>query len=181
MALATYTKSCSKNVAGNGLFYLTEASNINTVTISAGEVTALTLYTAKAFSVIDNDLDSLIRSQEGTGSGDKFSYMHKIEAKFSKLSTALNTLRNAIADASPCGMVAMVKDGNGTWWLVGYNAVDGVERALKAKTDSDTSGNAPDDEAGGMATITLECKSGYLDLPIKSTSTVTTAGVTAGT
>lgn len=181
MALANYSKTCSKNVSGNGLFYLTEASNILTVTINSGEVTALTLATGKSFSVIDNDLDSLIRSQEGTGSGDKFSYVHKIEAKFSKLSTSLNTLRNAIADASPCGMVALVKDSNGTWWLVGYNATDGTERALKAKTDSDTSGAAPDDEAGGMATITLECKSGYLDLPVKSTSTVSVSGITATT
>jgi hypothetical protein len=181
MALANYSKTCTKNVGGCGLFYLLEVADLNVVTISNGEVTALTLKTAKTFKVIDNDLDTLIRSQEGAGSGNKFAYNHKIEAKFSKPSTALNTLRDAIVDASACGLIALTKDGNGTWWMTGYNATDGIERALRIKTDSDTTGGAPDDEAGSMCTISLECKSGYLDLPIKSTSTVAIGGITAAT
>lgn len=177
MAIADYVKTCSKNVAGNSTLWLTEAENISSVTIVTGEITVITMKTGKEWQPYDNDLDSLIRSQEGSGNGNNISYTHKIEAKFSKLSPALNTARTALADASVCGILALVKDSNGVWWLVGYNPSDLTKRALKLMTDSDTSGGAPDDEEGGKASIVLESKSGYLDIPVKSTSTVAVGGI----
>ena len=179
MALANYTKSCLKNIAGNSLLYVTEASNVTTVTVSNGEVTALTMETSKTFKTVAMDIDTLQRTEEGKGFGTNIYYTHKIEATFSYLSTALRTFRNALADASPCGMIALVKDGNGTWWLVGYNEVDTTNRGLQLVQDNTTSGKKASEEAGGKASIILQSEDGYADLPVKSTSTVAVSGITA--
>jgi len=175
MALANYAKACSKNTGGNSTFYIVESSKVASATVTAGEITALTLTTGSVFFTVDFDQDTLIRTQEGTGSGDKISYVHRIEAMFSQLTVALNTFRDSLADESACGLVAMVKDGNGTWWVVGYNETDLATRGLKMIQDNDTSGGAPADEDGGKASIILESNSGFLDLPVNGT--VTTSGV----
>lgn len=173
MALATYAKSCVKNVAGNSQIWLTEAANITSITIVAGEVTVFTMSGVTKFLEVEPDRDVLLRTQEGAGIGSNISYTHKIEMKFSKLSTGVNTLRNSLADASPCGIVAVVKDSNGTYWLVGWNASDLGTRGLELRTDNDTSGLIATDAEGGKASIVLETISGYLDLPL------TAAGVTS--
>jgi hypothetical protein len=98
---------------------------------------------------------------------------------FSKPSLALNTLRDSLANGSPCGILAIVTDGNGTSWLVGYNATDGSNRALYLATDSLNSGAAPADDGSQAITLALECNSGYLSLPFDATIGATISGGTA--
>lgn len=179
MALANYTKTCSKNVPGNSLLWLIAASEIGSVTVVTDEITALTVTTGATFKTFDVDQDTLVRMEEGTGTGFNISYVHSIEAAFSKPTKELRTALNAIADASPCGMVAIMRDGNGLYWVVGYNEVDLGTRGLKLVSDSTTSGAAPDDAEGSKSNIRLETKSGYKALPVKSTSTVAVSGITA--
>ena len=173
MAIAVYTKACSKNTPGNSQIWIAEAPNITSITITAGEAAAFTMDSGKKFLEAQADIDKLTRSQEGTGTGSNISYLHKIEMVFSKLALGLNTFRDSLADASPCGMVAVTKDSNGTYWLTGWNANDLGNRGLELRTDNDTSGAAPTDEDSGASTITLETTSGSLDLPLS------TAGVTS--
>jgi len=97
------------------------------------------------------------------------SYVHAIEFSLSKPSAAMRTSINAIADASPCGMVAIMRDGNGLYWLVGYSATDLASRGLRLVGDNFTSGTAPDDEEGSKDVIRLESKSGFKALPITGT------------
>jgi hypothetical protein len=177
MSLAGLTRVCAKNTAGNSLLWLIEASKISAVTIVADEVTVLTTTgTAADMQVYEVDQDTLVRIEEGKGNGSNISYIHAIEFTFSKPSAALRTALNALADASPCGMVAIMRDGNGVYWVIGWNALDLGSRGLRLVQDNFTSGLAPDDEAGSKSMIRLECKSGQKDLPVKSTSTVATAG-----
>ena len=98
---------------------------------------------------------------------------------FSKPSTELNTLRDSLADASPCGVLAIVTDGNGVSWLVGYNETDGTNRAMFLATDSLNSGAAPSDDGSQAVTIALECQSGYLSLPFDDTIGATISGGSA--
>lgn len=175
-ALANYDKTCTRNIAGNSLLYINEAANISTVTVVSGEVTALT--TGSNFLTIDSDIDTLVRSQEGTGKKGNMTYLHKIEAVFSYLTAALNTFRDALVTASSCGIIALVKDSNGVWWLVGWNEVDEGNRGLELISDADTSGKESSEDGGGEAVISLQRASGYLDLPVKSTSTVAITGIT---
>jgi len=173
MAIATYARVCAKNVAGNSQIWLSEAGNITSITVVAGEVTVFTMLSSNKFMEVQPKRDSLIRSDEGTGIGSNISYLHKIEMVFSKLALGVNTLRNSLADASPCGIVAVTKDSNGEYWLTGWNDTDLGNRGLELRIDSGTSGEAATNAEGGLNSITLETTSGYLDLPL------TAAGITS--
>lgn len=177
MALAGFTKVCSKNTPGNSLLWLIEASKISTVTIVADGVTVLnTTATGDDFQVYEVDQDTLVRTEEGVGTGHNISYVHAIEFSLSKPSAALRTSINALADASPCGIVAIMRDGNGVYWVCGYNATDLASRGFKLVQDNMTSGTAPDDEEGSKDVIRLETKSGFKALPVTSGTTVTATG-----
>ena len=173
MAIATYARTCSKNIPGNGQIWLAEASNITSITITSGEVAAFTMEGVTKFLECQPTIDTLVRSEEGTGTGSNISYVHKIDMTFSKLASGLVTFRDSLADASPCGIVAVTLDSNGTYWLTGWNATDLGNRGLELRADNSTSGTTPQDEEGGVATISLETISGYLDIPLSE------AGVTS--
>lgn len=180
MSIAAYTKACSKNVGGNSAVYLTEASSLTSVTVAAGEISAaLTMSGTLTFHEVQADLDSVVHTQEGAGNQSNIAYTHKVEMVFAKPSVGLNTLRDSLADGSPCGILAIVTDGNGVSWLVGYNVTDGTNRALYLVTDTLNSGAAPADEEGQAITVALECQSGYLSLPFDATIGATITGGSA--
>lgn len=169
MALAKFARICGKNIGGNSGFYVVPVADIDTITVTAGEISALTMAVGKKFLELQPDEDSLIRTEEGEGVGSTMKYTHRIESRFSNPSVTLNTLRNELAAASPCGIVAIVTDGNGKSWLVGYNETDGFRRPLRLKQDSINSGAALGEENSQAAQIALEGTSGYLCLPFDST------------
>ncbi len=177
MALSVYTKECSKNIAGNSALLVTEASNISEVTSSGGEVTGITMVGSATFKELQADQDSIFRSEEATGNASNIAYTHAVGAGFAKGTVNLNTLRDSLAAASPCGIVAIVLDSNGTAWLVGWNETDDLKRALHLQQDNYASGNSPVDEDAQKADIVLQCVSGYESLPLNATLTtsVTTA------
>ena len=177
--LAAYTKTCAKNVGGITAVYVTEIANLDTVTVTSGEISTLTMDAAKTFQEVQADLDSVKHTEEGTGTQSNIFYDHKIEMRFMKPSTALNTLRDALADASACGIATIVTDGNGTSWLVGWNETDGDNRPLYLATDSKDSGAEPNEDNSQAVSIVLEGKSGYLSLPFDSVNNGTISGGTA--
>lgn len=176
MAIAAYTKSCTKNVAGNSAIYYVEVSDVTAITVTAGEISALTATTG--FKQAQADLDSIVRTEEGAGTGGNIAYTHRVEAKYSKPTAALNILRISLAEASACGILVIVTDGNGTSWLVGYNETDGFNRPLRLVQDAFNSGAAPTDEEQ-KTTIALEGVNGYVSLPFNSTLGATITGGTA--
>ena len=177
MAIAVYTKVCEKNVSGNARVFVAEMSGITSITVTSGEITAITATTA--FKESQADIDSLIRTEVATGTRSNISYLHRVEMKFAGPDLALNTFRNSLADASPCGMAAIVQDSNGECWLVGWNDTDTTSRGLFLVQDDTNSGALPSDEDAQNVTIALETLSGYLDLPFDSTITATIIGDTA--
>ena len=179
-AIAVYTKVCSKNVAGCTAIYWCEIANITSFTITSGEISAVTPATGKKFLKAGGDIDTIKRIQTGVGTpgGANISYTHRVEVAFSKPSTALNTLLNALADASPCGIYAIVTDGNGTSWLVGYNATDGNKRPLRLVQDNVDSGFSPAEDANKHL-LALETVSGYVCLPFDSSLSAAILGGTA--
>lgn len=178
-AIAVYTKVCAKNVSGNTALYWCEISNITSFTITAGEISTVTVATGKKFLKADAEIDTIDRTEVETGTGSNLSIKHTVMAKFNKPSTALNTLRNSLADASPCGIYAIVTDGNGTSWLVGYNATDTNKRPLRLISGTVNSGLTPADAEGNRYSITLETDNGYVCLPFDATNNGTIKGGTA--
>lgn len=177
MAIATYSKVCGKNVAGNSRAFIAEMSGITSITVTAGEITAVTATTA--FKEAQADQDSVIRTEVATGTRTNISYVHRVEMKFQKPNLELNTFRNSLADASPCGMAAIVQDSNGECWLVGWNETDTTARGLFLPQDDTNSGAAVSDDDAQNVTIALETVTGYLDLPFDATLTGTIIGDTA--
>lgn len=177
MAIATYTKVCEKNVAGNARVFIASVSGITSVTVVAGEITAITATTA--FKESQADIDSLIRTEVATGTRTNISYVHRVEMKFQGPDLALNVFRDSLADASPCGMAAIVQDSNGECWLVGWNENDTTARGLFLAQDDTNSGALPSDDDAQNVTVALETLSGYLDLPFDATLTGTIIGDTA--
>lgn len=178
-AIAVYSKTCAKNVGGNSAVFLSEAANLDTVTVTSGEISAISMTSTNTFHEAQADLDGVLHTQEGAGNANNIAYTHRVEMFFAKPSAALNTFRDSLADASPCGILAIVQDANGACWLVGYNETDGVNRPLRLVQDSMASGNSPTDEDSQRVTVALEGVNGYLSLPFDSTITATIVGGTA--
>lgn len=179
MAIATYTKACEKNTGGNARVFIAEAPNVTAVTVTAGEVTAITMATGTFFEESQAEIDTVIRTEVAEGRRRNISYTHRVEMQFSKPSVDLSTFRDSLAAASPCGMCAIVQDSNGTSWLVGWNETDTANRGLFLVQDDTNSGALPSDEDGNVVTIAIETVSGYLDLPFDSTENAAIIGDTA--
>jgi hypothetical protein len=179
-AIAVFARVCAKNVAGNSAVYLVEASSISAVTVTSGEITAaLTMGAGLTFKKVGADIDSIVRTEEEEGMGSNIKITHRIEMKFSKASKLLNALRTALHDASPCGIAAIVTDGNGTSWLVGWNQSDTNTRGLKYRSGTLGSGSEPAQEDGNVLAMTLEGTSGYVAIPFDATIGATITGGTA--
>lgn len=178
--IAVFARVCAKNVAGNSAVYITEAANLTAVTVSSGEITAaLTMGAGTTFKKIGADIDSIRRVEEEEGMGSNIKITHRIEMKFSKASKELNTLRASLHDGSPCGLVAIVTDGNGRSWLVGWNSADTNTRGLKYRSGTLDSGVEPAQEDGNVLSMVLEGTSGYVSIPFDATIGATITGGSA--
>ena len=172
MALIKFTRICGKNAGGNSGLFVAPVADIVTIAVTAGAISAVTMVTgppAGKFLELQADPDTIQRNEEGEGVGSLMKYTHQVMAKFSNPSITLNALRNELADASPCGILAIVTDSNGKSWLVGYNATDGYRRPLRLRQDNLNSGAEIAEEGTSLADIILEGQSGYISLPFDAT------------
>ena len=179
MAIANYTKVCAKNTGGNTRVFIAEAANVTAVTVTSGEVSAITMVALSFFEEIQADIDTVIRTEVGEGRRSNISYTHRVEMKFAKPSATLNTLSESLTDASACGIITIVQDANGNSWLTGWNETDTNNRGLYVVQDDTNSGALPSDEDGSILTIALETSSGYKDLPFDATQKAAISGGTA--
>jgi len=170
MAIANYVKVCEKNVPGvNSLFY-TEVGNIDTVTITDGEITAVTMGTAtNFFHEFDADIDSIEYSWEGKGSKNYFG-KQTLEAGFSKLTKDLLTAKKSLVDAINCGMIPIWIDGNSQAWM-GWNDSEKAKRPWNNIEDTFKTGKKPSDEDGGIFVITISGETGYDATPFNAALT----------
>lgn len=178
MAIAVYTKSCTKNVGGNTFLAFAEVASMTSFTVTSGEITAVTPNSTYRFHKQDATIDTIKRTEEGAGNANNIAYKHRIEAQFTKPSKELNTMRAGVADATPCGILTIVADGNGKCWLTGYSVAEGFKRPLRLVEDKFDSGAAPGDENSQAVTLALECTTGYVDIPFDNTLS---ASIIAGT
>lgn len=169
MPIVNYIKVCEKNVAGNMHLFLTEASNVWSVVVTAGEVTDIVMLYNTTFKEIQADQNGLIRQIKQLGNQGKEYYEHFVNFVCSIASKKLNILADSLSEASPCGIIALVVDSNGQTWLVGWNETDEGTRPLYLNTDNFTSGKDLTEAEGGKRTFDLKTTSVFLDLPTNST------------
>ena len=178
MAIAKYSKTCGKNVPGNSRLFFTEAANISSITITLNEISAITMTGTTKFHEFGADIDSIKFTIEGTGSAS-YSEVQKLEAKFSKKTTALITAKNSLLDAVACGVAIIRVDNNGSAWLSGYTFKDKNRRAYNKITTNFDTGAKPSDEGTAAYTITLEAEGFDDELPFDTTQNASIIGGTA--
>ena len=178
MAIAKYSKTCGKNVPGNSRLFFTEAANISSITITSNEISAITMTGTTKFHEFGADIDSIKFTIEGTGSAS-YSEVQKLEAKFSKKTTALITAKNSLLDAVACGVAIIRVDNNGSAWLSGYTFKDKNRRAFNKITTNFDTGAKPSDEGTAAYTITLEAEGFDDELAFDTTSNAAIVGGTA--
>ena len=178
MAIAKYSKTCGKNVPGNSRLFFVEAANISTITVTSNEISAVTMSNTAKFREFGADIDSIKFTIEGTGSAS-YSEVQKLEAKFSKKTTALITAKNSLLDAVACGVAIIRVDNNGSAWLSGYTLKDKNRRAYNKITTNFDTGAKPSDEGTAAYTIALEAEGFDDELPFDTTLNTAIVGGTA--
>ena len=186
MAISEYIKTCAKNVPGNRLtVYLKEISYANSLTVSNGEITALTISNGATgkFVRVQADIDSANFTIEGAGQSN-YSETQTLEMMFGKKTANLVDLKDDLIDAVACGVMAIRVDNNGQAWLSGWNEATkgGKERPFNRIEANFTSGAAPTDEDGGKYTIRLIRQAGYDELPFATAlnASIVKGSATAG-
>ena len=178
MALAKFAKTCAKNTPGNSKVFLAQVADVTSITVSSGEVSAVTMGSSLKFGQFGADTDTIQYTHEGKG-GTTYAMTYNLIMKFSKktktLVAAVDTLRAAI----PCGIVAVRQDANGQCFLSGWNDIDKGGRPYNTLTDSFDSGTKPDDEGANSYTVTLTGMSGYDEIPFDSALTTGIVGGSA--
>ena len=178
MAIAKYSKTCGKNVPGNSRLFFVEAGNISSITVTSNEISAVTMSDTTKFREFGADIDSIKFTIEGTGSAS-YSEVQKLEAKFSKKTTALITAKNSLLDAVACGVAIIRVDNNANAWLSGYTFKDKNRRAYNKITTNFDTGAKPSDEGTAAYTITLEAEGFDDELPFDTTLNTAIVGGTA--
>ena len=178
MAIAKYSKTCGKNVPGNSRLFFVEAGNISSITLTSNEISAVTMSDSTKFREFGADIDSIKFTIEGTGSAS-YSEVQKLEAKFSKKTTALITAKNSLLDAVACGVAIIRVDNNGKAWLSGYTVNDKNRRAYNKITTNFDTGAKPSDEGTAAYTITLEAEGFDDELAFDTTLNTAIVGGTA--
>lgn len=170
MGIINFIRTCAKNIGGNMYVFLTEVANIYSITVTAGEVSDIKMVDTNTFKQIQADANGIVRlCLEGSTEQSKVFYNHTVAMTISKARTELNDLANQLAEASACGIVAIVMDSNGQSWLVGYGETDKGERPLFLQADNFTSGKDLTEPEGGKRTFQLFTTSGFIDLPMNAT------------
>lgn len=154
---AGFTRACVARSGGLIRIYLANAADITSFTLNAstGEYTAATMVSGKVFYKFDFRQDTGERretaqiSEQGALSVDHF-----VEMYIEDLTQESRNRMQDIADASTCGMVAIVEDANARKWVVGYNENFGIERPLRLQTMEGASGKAFTDPNGETVTLT---------------------------
>jgi hypothetical protein len=178
MALAIFTRTCAKNVSGASKVFVAENATITAITVASGEISAITGTTP--FMRVDAEQDSVSWEQKVERIGNNNSKVtNTIDFQVAPPATATNTFLQALIDGSPCGLFAIVIDGNGRCWLVGYNTTDLKNRPLRTNNITTKTGKNISEVDGQLASIQLFNEASGIALPFDTTLTAAIVGGTS--
>lgn len=121
MSITKYTKTCGKTIAGNDYkIYVAPFPAISGMTFTTGStVSGITMVAGMTFAEIQCDWDSVSYVANSTTSRGSISDQ-TITGKFTQKTTNLVKLINELKNDINCGLVIIIKDGNGKYWMSGY-------------------------------------------------------------
>jgi len=152
---AGLSRLCAARSGGLITLYLANAQDVTSFTLnsSTGEYTGVTMVSGKVFYAFDFKQDTGERKETGKMTNGAFSVEHMIDVYIEDQTQTTRNRMQDIADASTCGMVAIVKDANARMWVVGYNEKFNLQRPLKLDTNSGVSGKAFTDPNGSTVQL----------------------------
>jgi len=177
-ALGIFARVCGKNVAGTQKIFIAEKSVVTAITVTTGEISAITGTTP--FMRVDAEQDSCNweQSDERVGANNtKFSNL--VEFMIAKPTKEMNTFVQSLIDASPCGLYAIVTDGNGQNWLVGYDSTSLTSRPLRYNSGKQKTGKNLSETEGQNKVIQLTNECMGLCLPFDTTLNAAINGQTS--
>lgn len=135
-SLTAYTNPCSGNSGGNVALYLATAADVTSFTLGSGvsSYNTVTMPTGKKFVAFDFEEENCTFRINGEGAKGATKWTHEIEFDMGKLSLEARLAAMDLADNSPCGLIAIIKDANDIMWVVGYDEKDGKNRPLRVAT-----------------------------------------------
>ena len=149
---AGFTKTCIARTGGLVEVFLANRDDVDTFTLSGGIYTAVTM-TSGTFVKFEFEQDSANLLQTGTRENRSFKIDHVLEFFLGRIDQTQRDRLQEIADASNCGMIAIVKDANGLFWVLGYSENFLKERPLELETGASDTGKAFTDPNGTTVTI----------------------------
>jgi hypothetical protein len=170
--LGIFTQVCSKNVSGASVIYISDKTLATAFTISSTpfEITAITGTTP--FYRVDTIQDSVEWNEEGGRVGlNNWSIKNTINFDIMPPNKTTNVFLQSLLDGSPCGLYAIILDGNGQAWVVGVNTVDGTNRPLRLSKQSHKTGKGLSVAEGNVIQISLDNECSGLAIPLNSTLT----------
>jgi len=183
MAFGSFLKTCVKNTPGNQYqAYLAPVASVTSITLTSGEVSAVTMNSTAKFQRVQGKLDKVKMVRAGKA-GTNFVDTHTFTMMFDKMTSALSTWlygTDGIADQATCGIIAIRVDNNGQAWIsgIGPAAIDGALRPYQQVDINYDSGETPEDDAAHPEII-LTRKGAAPEYPFDATITGTITGGTA--
>lgn len=141
-----YEIACRDSTGGIESIYIAEFSNVQSYTASSGVITAITMVPGKKFYTFQLEKENATYTNDLVGSlenGTTF-YNSSLVFTMKKMSASM---KNAIKVLGQARLVVIVKDNNGTYFVMG------LTRGADALDIKMTSGKAFGDMNGSTVTI----------------------------
>ena len=142
-----YTLDCRDSMGGVVEIYFIEAGNVTSTTEVSGNITVVTKASGKVFRKYEQDQDTafFVENINSNVQNGTISYQQELTIVLNKMATAT---RNELLLLNKNRLVAVVKDNNGAYWLLGRT------RSLYATGGNSGSGTASGDRNGYTFTYT---------------------------
>lgn len=144
---SNYTLDCRDSVGGLVEIYFIEAGNVSSITEASGNVTTITKASGKVFRKYEQDQDTafFVENLNSNVQNGSLFYQQELTIVCNKMQTAL---RNELLLLNKNRLIAVAKDANGTYWLLGKT------RFLHATAGNSGTGTASGDRNGYTFTYT---------------------------
>lgn len=142
-----YTLDCRDSVGGVIELYFIEAGNVTTITEASGNVTGITKAAGKVFRKYEQEQDTafFVENLNSNVQNGTVFYQQELTLVINKMATAV---RNELLLLNKNRLIAVVKDANGTYWLLGKT------RFLRSAAGNSGTGTASADRNGYTFTYT---------------------------
>lgn len=110
--------SCRDGVGGVNKVYITELDNKESITVTAGEVTALALSTGKRFWQYDQEIEKAFFNENIQTSRENGTVFYEQDATI-VIMKGQKTVRNEVVLLAQTRLMIIILDNNGVYWLVG--------------------------------------------------------------